>query len=151
MIRGYYPNENSDPFDNAKKAFNKAKQQATMIQNSRIVILNVNKKIDLTNWLSNTEVNSIKKGVIDGCQVCIESVNTYKYPKQNDIVVANHASLESCLLYTSDAADEEDSVDLGGRRIIKKKKREERMKRNADDNTISKEKRRVFAQKCCAS
>src|SRR5664280_1700761 len=30
----------------------------------------------------------------------------------------------SCLLYTSDAADEEDSVDLGGRRIIKKKKEE---------------------------
>eukprot|EP00658_Telonema_sp_P-2_P059075 TRINITY_DN4776_c0_g1_i1.p1 TRINITY_DN4776_c0_g1~~TRINITY_DN4776_c0_g1_i1.p1 ORF type:complete len:493 (+),score=108.85 TRINITY_DN4776_c0_g1_i1:105-1583(+) len=30
--------------------------------------------------------------------------------------------LEACLLYTSDAADEEDSVDLGGRRIIKKKK-----------------------------
>ena len=26
---------------------------------------------------------------------------------------------KSCLLYTSDAADEEDSVDLGGRRIIK--------------------------------
>src|SRR5665648_960977 len=26
----------------------------------------------------------------------------------------------ACLLYTSDAADEEDSVDLGGRRIIKK-------------------------------
>eukprot|EP00658_Telonema_sp_P-2_P045037 TRINITY_DN32942_c0_g1_i1.p1 TRINITY_DN32942_c0_g1~~TRINITY_DN32942_c0_g1_i1.p1 ORF type:complete len:142 (+),score=60.69 TRINITY_DN32942_c0_g1_i1:15-440(+) len=30
-----------------------------------------------------------------------------------------------CLLYTSDAADEEDSVDLGGRRIIKKKKKQE--------------------------
>ena len=30
--------------------------------------------------------------------------------------------LYGCLLYTSDAADEEDSVDLGGRRIIKKKK-----------------------------
>ena len=28
----------------------------------------------------------------------------------------------SCLLYTSDAADERSSVDLGGRRIIKKKK-----------------------------
>ena len=28
-----------------------------------------------------------------------------------------------CLLYTSDAADEEDSVDLGGRRIIKKNKK----------------------------
>ena len=30
-----------------------------------------------------------------------------------------------CLLYTSDAADERSSVDLGGRRIIKKKKRKE--------------------------
>ena len=28
----------------------------------------------------------------------------------------------ACLLYTSDAADERSSVDLGGRRIIKKKK-----------------------------
>ena len=28
---------------------------------------------------------------------------------------------ESCLLYTSDAADERSSVDLGGCRIIKKK------------------------------
>eukprot|EP00658_Telonema_sp_P-2_P000737 TRINITY_DN10265_c0_g1_i1.p1 TRINITY_DN10265_c0_g1~~TRINITY_DN10265_c0_g1_i1.p1 ORF type:complete len:107 (-),score=28.89 TRINITY_DN10265_c0_g1_i1:70-390(-) len=36
------------------------------------------------------------------------------------------AQLRGCLLYTSDAADEEDSVDLGGRRIIKKKKKEER-------------------------
>eukprot|EP00658_Telonema_sp_P-2_P012419 TRINITY_DN14724_c0_g2_i2.p1 TRINITY_DN14724_c0_g2~~TRINITY_DN14724_c0_g2_i2.p1 ORF type:complete len:117 (+),score=14.21 TRINITY_DN14724_c0_g2_i2:413-763(+) len=33
-----------------------------------------------------------------------------------------------CLLYTSDAADEEDSVDLGGRRIIKKKKKEKNRK-----------------------
>ena len=30
-----------------------------------------------------------------------------------------------CLLYTSDAADERSSVDLGGRRIIKKKKKRE--------------------------
>ena len=30
-----------------------------------------------------------------------------------------------CLLYTSDAADEEDSVDLGSRRIIKKKKKQQ--------------------------
>ena len=30
--------------------------------------------------------------------------------------------LDLCLLYTSDAADERSSVDLGGRRIIKKKK-----------------------------
>src|SRR5664279_1853598 len=31
----------------------------------------------------------------------------------------NIEDLTTCLLYTSDAADEEDSVDLGGRRIIK--------------------------------
>eukprot|EP00658_Telonema_sp_P-2_P025613 TRINITY_DN20317_c0_g1_i1.p2 TRINITY_DN20317_c0_g1~~TRINITY_DN20317_c0_g1_i1.p2 ORF type:complete len:184 (-),score=35.97 TRINITY_DN20317_c0_g1_i1:48-599(-) len=36
----------------------------------------------------------------------------------------------SCLLYTSDAADEEDSVDLGGRRIIKKKKEERKYNNN---------------------
>src|SRR5674536_304205 len=35
----------------------------------------------------------------------------------------SQATRYSCLLYTSDAADEEDSVDLGGRRIIKKKKK----------------------------
>src|SRR5665648_1274102 len=36
---------------------------------------------------------------------------------------AFHPDFKICLLYTSDAADEEDSVDLGGRRIIKKKKK----------------------------
>ena len=31
----------------------------------------------------------------------------------------------TCLLYTSDAADERSSVDLGGRRIIKKQNKEQ--------------------------
>ena len=43
--------------------------------------------------------------------------------------LADHATIVTqeivlfliCLLYTSDAADERSSVDLGGRRIIKKK------------------------------
>ena len=41
--------------------------------------------------------------------------------------VAQRADAENqlCLLYTSDAADERSSVDLGGRRIIKKKKHTE--------------------------
>ena len=34
-----------------------------------------------------------------------------------------------CLLYTSDAADEEDSVDLGGRRIHKKKKKKKKKRK----------------------
>ena len=36
--------------------------------------------------------------------------------------VRHPVSYTACLLYTSDAADERSSVDLGGRRIIKKKK-----------------------------
>src|SRR5678815_2632357 len=39
-----------------------------------------------------------------------------------DKMAASQALGYSCLLYTSDAADERSSVDLGGRRIIKKKK-----------------------------
>ena len=41
-----------------------------------------------------------------------------------------------CLLYTSDAADERSSVDLGGRRIIKKKKKVDHGGRRI--NTINK-------------
>ena len=40
-----------------------------------------------------------------------------------------------CLLYTSDAADERSSVDLGGRRIIKKKKRLGRGWRSGSETT----------------
>ena len=39
-----------------------------------------------------------------------------------NILDKREAILRACLLYTSDAADERSSVDLGGRRIIKKKK-----------------------------
>ena len=35
--------------------------------------------------------------------------------------VLETVAVYTCLLYTSDAADERSSVDLGGRRIIKKK------------------------------
>ena len=50
------------------------------------------------------------------------------------------AENKGCLLYTSDAADERSSVDLGGRRIIKKKqikrkrtkKRKKKKKKNND-------------------
>ena len=46
---------------------------------------------------------------------------------QIDLIKQNGGGVENalsnyCLLYTSDAADEEDSVDLCGRRINKKKK-----------------------------
>ena len=40
-----------------------------------------------------------------------------------------------CLLYTSDAADERSSVDLGGRRIIKKKKKKNHRRRSVTTKT----------------
>ena len=51
------------------------------------------------------------------------------YLDKSSVEAANTKLLESvrakvCLLYTSDAADERSSVDLGGRRIIKKTKKE---------------------------
>ena len=49
------------------------------------------------------------------------------YPGQKNVRHEYFSDLRffACLLYTSDAADERSSVDLGGRRIIKKKKRED--------------------------
>eukprot|EP00658_Telonema_sp_P-2_P008725 TRINITY_DN13299_c0_g1_i1.p1 TRINITY_DN13299_c0_g1~~TRINITY_DN13299_c0_g1_i1.p1 ORF type:complete len:187 (-),score=32.86 TRINITY_DN13299_c0_g1_i1:22-582(-) len=43
------------------------------------------------------------------------------YGSAQDRFYCAFRALNTCLLYTSDAADEEDSVDLGGCRIIKKK------------------------------
>ena len=45
---------------------------------------------------------------------CRPSINEHKH--------IHRVGSNPCLLYTSDAADERSSVDLGGRRIIKKKK-----------------------------
>ena len=51
-------------------------------------------------------------GVVHSSNLCTEiTLNT----NDKEIAVCN-----LCLLYTSDAADERSSVDLGGRRIIKK-------------------------------
>ena len=49
-------------------------------------------------------------------RILIVRVNSEKF---TSLFTCHHG----CLLYTSDAADERSSVDLGGRRIIKKKKR----------------------------
>ena len=43
--------------------------------------------------------------------------------KASKSAAAKDTASKVCLLYTSDAADERSSVDLGGRRIIKKKKK----------------------------
>ena len=51
-----------------------------------------------------------------GSEMCIR--DSYTTAWSNDIISIKY----TCLLYTSDAADDSLRVDLGGRRIIKKKK-----------------------------
>ena len=58
--------------------------------------------------------------------IAIRKGNTELLEKVNQGLAAiktdgTYARIYACLLYTSDAADERSSVDLGGRRIIKKK------------------------------
>ena len=52
-----------------------------------------------------------------------------------------------CLLYTSDAADERSSVDLGGRRIIKKKKKEKNRRERRIEKTRTKRKHKQVKKK----
>src|SRR5664279_428662 len=79
----------------------------------------------LTNWASGGQNSFAVNGLL----------SIYANYKKNKSVWVNSLDMgygllkqgstgyrKTCLLYTSDAADEEDSVDLGGRRIIKKKK-----------------------------
>ena len=54
------------------------------------------------------------------CRVLLRHRALRARPDQG--ALSHRARPQACLLYTSDAADERSSVDLGGRRIIKKKK-----------------------------
>ena len=48
----------------------------------------------------------------------------FRRDKEKKVFELEAKRKDACLLYTSDAADERSSVDLGGRRIIKKKTEE---------------------------
>ena len=61
-----------------------------------------------------------------------DKIGSLEPGKFADLIVW-HDNPYSCLLYTSDAADERSSVDLGGRRIIKKKTTKEDKRVNVND------------------
>eukprot|EP00658_Telonema_sp_P-2_P012964 TRINITY_DN14930_c0_g1_i4.p1 TRINITY_DN14930_c0_g1~~TRINITY_DN14930_c0_g1_i4.p1 ORF type:complete len:251 (-),score=65.93 TRINITY_DN14930_c0_g1_i4:74-826(-) len=67
--------------------------------------------------------DSEEGAALAACEERIERIRTDRYGQEENDITGAYASSVGCLLYTSDAADEEDSVDLGGRRIIKKKKK----------------------------
>ena len=58
-----------------------------------------------------------------GKLVCDFCGSSYDTAEIEALYAEKEAAAETCLLYTSDAADERSSVDLGGPRIIKKKKK----------------------------
>mgnify|MGYP003381615521 CR=1 FL=1 len=59
--------------------------------------------------------------ISDGRILLAGSVGKKTFPPKGGIFNTGGIRTQGCLLYTSDAADERSSVDLGGRRIIKKK------------------------------
>src|SRR5678815_2332729 len=77
----------------------------------------------LNGWIGNQK----RDGITGGFAVSGENENGMKvidFCEERGMCVSNtFFKHKSCLLYTSDAADERSSVDLGGRRIIKKKKK----------------------------
>ena len=73
-------------------------------------------------WAANRNYLSVG----DFGSISIEGATAYLYIHNNHFknvpVAINSSMIQTCLLYTSDAADDLLCVDLGGRRIIKKKK-----------------------------
>ena len=63
----------------------------------------------------------IRDSVVHRPQVDVEPDVTAIAAPAQPLIAQAVALCQGCLLYTSDAADERSSVDLGGRRIIKKK------------------------------
>ena len=67
----------------------------------------------------------IRDSIARGVDMVWGDVEQFGIPaREEDWERPLEAVFEPCLLYTSDAADERSSVDLGGRRIIKKKNTE---------------------------
>ena len=80
----------------------------SLVQDKRVKLY---EKIDIFNVITKNDLAKLNKKVIQSVDVAVVDVS---FLSCREVLV--------CLLYTSDAADERFSVDLGGRRIIKKKK-----------------------------
>eukprot|EP00831_Metopus_contortus_P058024 TRINITY_DN50284_c0_g1_i1.p1 TRINITY_DN50284_c0_g1~~TRINITY_DN50284_c0_g1_i1.p1 ORF type:complete len:114 (-),score=17.29 TRINITY_DN50284_c0_g1_i1:66-407(-) len=77
--------------------------------------------------LFNELLNETSHTLLKSKEVQVPKVSIWRYAVGLFFVTVN----STCLLYTSDAADDTPCVDLGGRRIIKKKK-ESQFKVNQD-------------------
>ena len=88
-------------------------------QKLELAIKNSIRNYDLTRELQNLKEN-VKK------EYSFDSIISSDGKMQDVFKLVTKVLHNDCLLYTSDAADERSSVDLGGRRIIKKKNNQNR-------------------------
>ena len=78
--------------------------------------------LDMSREAENSEIHEIIDEII-------AEETEYRYMSVSEKIGLHKYIFNSCLLYTSDAADELLSVDLGGRRFIKKKKAKKKKKK----------------------
>ena len=64
-----------------------------------------------------------RQGLYGAFRLANAAIDAFFRVNHQEVLAFVEAVHRTCLLYTSDAADERSSVDLGGRRIIKKKNR----------------------------
>ena len=72
-----------------------------------------------TDFEYENSISQVNRHVYEEVETVFLITSPHLAPISSTIIRELH---KYCLLYTSDAADERSSVDLGGRRIIKKKK-----------------------------
>ena len=73
--------------------------------------------------------------LLNECQMLAAVARPVRDELHKPSVDFNSCHRIACLLYTSDAADERSSVDLGGRRIIKKKTKKDEGENRHSNNT----------------
>src|SRR5665648_1258362 len=108
----------------AKVAAVKHKKIESALKKGKIVIVAGFQGID-----ANGDITTLGRGGSDTTAIALAAqLKADRCEVYTDVDGVYTADPRVCLLYTSDAADEEDSVDLGGRRIIKKKKKKSKEK-----------------------
>eukprot|EP00825_Cyclidium_porcatum_P007174 TRINITY_DN13597_c0_g1_i1.p3 TRINITY_DN13597_c0_g1~~TRINITY_DN13597_c0_g1_i1.p3 ORF type:complete len:128 (-),score=11.97 TRINITY_DN13597_c0_g1_i1:72-455(-) len=111
---------------NKKLQFKICKKRLMILRNSIKLILEIsNKQIQQSHmkWL----IKIMKVGLLTFLVGIVCCGLLFIFLKES--LLDQFGLLTCCLLYTSDAADDMQCVDLGGRRIIKKKKNRQKTKR----------------------
>ena len=103
----------------------KYKSYGVLASSNKNLLRRLVEQLVLEGYLTVGDYQVLKMGDISrlkntDARVLVKITDDDKLPERT---AASNKKAKACLLYTSDAADEEDSGDLGGRRQLKKKKK----------------------------